>query len=72
MRTLLIRPTLFVADANRLRQEDTLTDFEIVCGSRTWKVHQAVLAMHSDVLLKTCSGGFKVRLMHRPASRTLV
>lgn len=45
----------------RLRKEDILTDFEIVCSNRSWKVHRTVLAMHSKVLLNACAGGLKVR-----------
>lgn len=49
------------ADIHRLCEASTLTEFEMVCGERTWKVHQAVLAMHSKVMLKACTGEFNVR-----------
>ena len=37
-----------------------LADFTIVCGNREWNVHRLVLALHSDVLKKSCAGSFKV------------
>ncbi|GIZ43644.1 hypothetical protein CKM354_000686100 [Cercospora kikuchii] len=40
-------------------RQDKLTDFVIVCGDRKWNVHRFVLALHSDVLRRACSSGFK-------------
>lgn len=37
-----------------------LTDFVIICGNQYWNVHRLVLALHSDVLHRACSSGFKV------------
>ncbi|WPB01380.1 uncharacterized protein RHO25_006006 [Cercospora beticola] len=47
---------------NRLEDffgKDDLTDFVIVCGEQEFEVHRLVLALHSDVLFKACTGGFK-------------
>ena len=48
--------------SRRLRATESLTDFTVVCGERSWKVHQAVLGMHSEVMLKACEGELKVSL----------
>ncbi|PPJ54557.1 hypothetical protein CBER1_06645 [Cercospora berteroae] len=42
-----------------LHNKDDLTDFVIVCHDHQWNVHRLVLALHSDVLSKACSSGFK-------------
>ena len=44
----------------RLRGNDTLKDFVVKCGASEWKVHGAVLSLHSSVLARACGGNFKV------------
>lgn len=36
-----------------------LSDFAIVCQTKSWKTHRLLLSLHSKVLAKTCNGGFK-------------
>lgn len=51
---------VFHGRLSNLHNKDDLTDFVIICGDRRWGVHRLVLALHSDVLGKACSNGFKV------------
>ena len=36
-----------------------LSDFTIVCQSKSWKTHRLLLSLHSKVLAKSCNGDFK-------------
>lgn len=48
----------------RLFKSGTLSDFDIVCGENTHKVHKVVLYSQSRYFAKVFSGNFKV-INHR-------
>jgi len=53
-----------------MRVEGKLTDFTIICKSRTWPVHQMVMVGHSKVLEKICVGQFRVGYSFRMGTKT--
>jgi len=49
-----------LTDVDRLLESGEATDFTIVCGQRSLKVHRLVLTLHSNVLGCACNGAFSV------------
>lgn len=54
------RKARLVDSLSNFHQNDELSDCKIRCGTRQWKVHKLVLAMHSNVLQKAFTSGFRV------------
>lgn len=62
MRFVLLSMIVRLADTKltRLFRSGTLSDFDIVCGGKTYKVHKVMLYSQSKYFGKVFSGNFKV------------
>ncbi|EME43757.1 hypothetical protein DOTSEDRAFT_71563 [Dothistroma septosporum NZE10] len=48
----------FLSAIAQLAQRADLSDFTIICKDKEWHVHRVILASHSSVLNRACSGEF--------------
>lgn len=54
----LLRTQRLVEGIRRLYSYEELTDLEIICQDRVWKVHKLCLCAQSGFFLNACRGKF--------------